>query len=263
MKAGIIGCGFIGSEIAMFMDKAEEFQLIGVNDIDETKADILIRKLKNNKPTYMNLDSIIKKCDLIIESAAKDAIKSILSNKNLDKKDKNLLVMSTGGLISNLELLNKIKNCGVLLPSGAIAGLDAIKAVSGRIKSLTLTTTKPIKGLENAPYALKNNINLKKIRNKKIIFEGSLKDAINGFPQNINVAATLYLASNFNGIKVKIIADPDTKFNTHEIEAKGDFGMIKAKTMNLPSKNPKTSYLAVLSAIKTIKNIKNNIKIGN
>ena len=97
---------------------------------------------------------------------------------------------------------------------------------------------------------------------KKIIFEGSLKNAVEGFPQNINVAATLFLASKFNNIKVKIVVDSDAIFNTHEIEAAGDFGIITSTAINLPSKNPKTSYLALLSAIQTIKNIRNNVKIG-
>ena len=97
----------------------------------------------------------------------------------------------------------------------------------------------------------------------KIIFEGNLSDAVNGFPQNINVAATLFLASRFEDIKVKIIADPNTKYNTHEIKATGDFGIIKSVTQNLPSKNPKTSYLALLSAIQAIKSLKNNVKIGS
>ena len=263
MKAGIIGCGFIGNELARFIDKNKKFRLIGVNDLEKSKADELIMKLKNNKPKLMKLDTLIKKLDLVIESATKNIIKDVLSNKNLDRNNKKLLIMSTGGLIENLSLLNKLKNCQVLLPSGAIAGLDAIKSVSGRIKSLALTTIKPIQGLEGSPYILKNKINLKKIRNKRAIFEGCLKDAVNGFPQNINVAATLFLASKFENIKVKVVADPNTKFNIHEIEAVGDFGEIKAITRNVPSKNPRTSYLAVLSAIHAIKNIKNNLKIGN
>lgn len=264
MKVGIIGCGFIGSEIAGFIDdNNDNFQLIGLNDIDTNKANELTKKLRNSRPRLMELDDLIEKSDLIIESAAKNIIKDVLSSKNLDKKNKILLVMSTGGLINNLSLFGKIKNCQILLPSGAIAGLDAIKSVSGKIKSLDLTTTKPVKGLEGAHYVIKNNIDLKNLKDKKIIFEGNLKEAIEGFPQNINVAATLFLASKFNKIKVKIIADPNTKYNTHEIEAIGDFGAIKITTNNLPSKNPKTSYLAVLSAIQAIKNLKNNVKIGS
>lgn len=262
MKVGIIGCGFIGTEIAKFIERDNFFDLVGLNDIDKTKANELIKKL-NNKPKFMNIDDLIIKSDLIVESATKDIVESILTNKNLDKKNKKLLVMSTGGLIKNISQLNKIKNCEILMPSGAIAGLDAIKSVSGRIKSLRLTTTKPIKGLKNSPYLIKNKINLENIKNKKIIFEGNLENAIEGFPQNVNVAATLFLASKFKNMKIKIIAEPNTKYNVHEIEAEGDFGLIKSTTQNLPSKNPKTSYLAVLSAIQAIKNLGNNIKIGN
>lgn len=263
MKVGIIGCGFIGNEIAGFIDKNKGFKLIALNDIDATKVYGLIKKLSDNKPKFVGLNDLIGKSDLIVESAAKDIIKKILSNKNLDKKDKKLLIMSTGGLINNMNLLFKIKNCEIYLPSGAIAGLDAIKSVAGKIESLRLTTTKPVKGLENAPFLIKNKINLKKLKNKKIIFEGNLEDAINGFPQNVNVAATLFLASKFRNIKVRVIADPSARFNTHEILAAGRFGRIQITTSSLPSKNPRTSYLAVLSAINMLESLGSNIKIGN
>lgn len=262
MKAGIIGCGFIGTELALFIDKSKDFKLIGLNDIDKNKAENLIKNLECNKPKFMDLGALIRKCGLIAECAHKNIVGSILKNKNLDKKNKKLLIMSTGSLINNLHLFKKIKNCEILLPSGAISGLDAIKSASGRIKSLTLTTIKPSKSLEGAPFLIKNKINLKKIKSKQTVFEGDLINAVNGFPQNINVAATLFLASKFENIKIKIVADPNTKFNIHEINAEGSFGKIKTITQNLPSKNPRTSYLAVLSALQTIKNIKNNVKIG-
>ena len=263
MRVGIIGCGNIGNELALFIDKDKEFELIALNDVDKNKVSDLISDLRNNAPKFMEVDALIKNCGLIIESANKNIIHDGLSNKNLDKKNKKLLIMSTGGLISNLNLVNKIKNCEMLLPSGAIAGLDAIKSVSGKIESLTLTTTKPVKGLESAPYVLKNNLDLKKLKDMQVIFDGSLNDAVEGFPQNINVAATLFLASQFKNIKIRIIADPNTQFNTHEIEVVGSFGRIKTTTNNLPSKNPKTSYLAVLSAINLLKNLKCSIKVGN
>lgn len=263
MRVGIIGCGFIGTEIAGFIDKDKNFDLIGMNDIDKEKAEELIKKLSNNRPKFMDFNSLIAKSDLIIESADRSVIELILKNENLDKKNKKLLIMSSGGLINRMDLLSKIKNCEIFVPSGAIAGLDAVKSVSGKIKALTLTTTKPLKGLDGAPYVAGNKINLSLINDKKMIFEGSLRDAVSGFPKNINVAATLFLASKFDGIKVKIFADPNTKFNTHEIEAVGDFGEIKTTTKNLPSKNPRTSYIAVLSAISAINGIKSKIKVGN
>ena len=43
MKVGIIGCGFIGAEIAEFISNDKDFDLIGLNDIDKNKADELIK----------------------------------------------------------------------------------------------------------------------------------------------------------------------------------------------------------------------------
>ena len=59
-------------------------------------------------------------------------------------------------------------------------------------------------------------------------------------------------------IKIKIIADPRAKTNNHEIICKGSFGAITAKTENFPSKNPRTSHLAILSAVQTLKDIKDS-----
>ncbi len=263
MNIGVIGCGFIGTELAKFIDGENEFSLIGINDVDRLKADRLAKALKNNSPEFLSINDIVKECDIIIESASKDAVKAVLQDRDLDRESKKLLIMSTGGLIGNMELLGNVKHCSIFLPSGAIAGIDAIKSVSGKIGSLALTTTKPVDGLHDAPFIRNNKIGLKDIKSKKTVFEGSLEEAVEGFPKNINVAATLFLASKFNGIKIKIVVDPNAKLNTHQIEVTGDFGKITAIAENVPSENPRTSYLAVLSAINALKGMKSNIHVGN
>jgi aspartate dehydrogenase len=64
--------------------------------------------------------------------------------------------------------------------------------------------------------------------------------------------------------KVRIIADPRSKMNVHEIGVKGKFGEMHFQVRNLPSPtNPKTSYLAVLSAIECLRSICNDrLRIG-
>ena len=105
MKVGIIGCGYIGTELAKFIDKTKGFELIGLFDIDQRKPLDLIKHLLK-KPKILDLESLIKKSDLIIESASAEAVKAILSSKNLDRKGKKLLVMSSGGIIKNLNFYN-------------------------------------------------------------------------------------------------------------------------------------------------------------
>lgn len=265
MRVGIVGCGVIGSELAQAIDKEiREAQLVALTDIDEKKSKELVNLLKE-KPEILSLDELIKRSDLIIEAASKDLVPS-LARKVIDQ-GKDIMIMSVGGLLGNEDLLDlaKKKDCKIYLPSGALAGLDGVKSASvGRIDSITLTTRKPPEGLKGAPYIIRNKIDLDAITKETVIFEGSANEAVEGFPKNINVSAALSLAGiGAEKTRVRIIADPNLKRNIHEVEVKGEFGRLVSRTENLPSpKNPKTSYLACLSAIATLKGIVSSIKIG-
>lgn len=265
IEIGIIGCGVIGTELAKRIEKEiPKAELIAVSDIDEKKALSLCRKLKR-KPLILTVDNLIHKSDLIIEAAHPSIVKKLIKGAIENKKD--IMIMSVGGIIGNEKLLKKAEktNTKIYFPSGALCGLDGVKAACiGKIKEVTLETTKPPKGLEGAPYIVKNKIDLKKIKEKTVIFEGDVKEAVKGFPTNINVAAALTLAAWPNKVKVKIKVDPSGKVNKHEIEVKGEFGELEGETKNVPSpQNPKTSYLAVLSAISTLKQIVSNVRVGS
>ena len=155
--------------------------------------------------------------------------------------------------------------CRLLVPSGAVAGLDAIKAASQRaITKITLTTRKPIQGFTQTEYITRKNINLSQITSETVLFEGDVKTAVEHFPQNINVAATLALASGAEDkLRIRILTSPEYKVNSHEIEVVGEFGRLLTRTDNeVCPDNPKTSYLAVLSAIQTLKQYFQEVKIG-
>ncbi len=265
LKVGIVGCGSIGTELAQAIDKEiREIQLIALSDIDKEKAKDLAASL-SKKPEVSSIAGLIKASDLIIEAAAKDVVPA-LARKVIDQ-GKDIMIMSVGGLLGNEDIfdLARKKNSKIYLPSGALAGLDGVKSASiGRIDSVTLTTRKPPEGLKGAPYIKRNRIDLDALTKEKLIFEGSATEAVEGFPQNINVSATLSLAGiGKEKTRVKIIADPSLKRNIHEIEVEGEFGRLFSRTENLPSpKNPRTSYLACLSAIATLKGIVSSIKIG-
>ena len=63
--------------------------------------------------------------------------------------------------------------------------------------------------------------------------------------------------------KVRIVTSPSYTRNIHEVEIRGEFGTITSKTENVPSAtNPKTSRLAVFSAIATLDGITRSIKVG-
>ena len=267
LKIGLVGCGAIGTEIAKAIDSKEiDADLVSVCDHNPATAKSLIDSLKR-KPVRAGLEELVSLSDLVVEAASQRAVPAVA--RAALGAGKNLMIMSVGALV-DAELYRELKRLAadhgsrVYLPSGAISGLDGLKSASiGKIRKVTLTTTKNPAGLEGAPYIRDRGIDLKALKEPTLIFEGSASEAVKAFPANVNVAATLRLAAREGEVRVKVVADPQIKVNQHEIVAEGDFGRITTRVENVPSpKNPKTSYLAALSAIATLRSIVEPLKIG-
>lgn len=267
LKIGIVGCGAIGSYLAKtihsdFKDKA---RLTGLFDINLQKAYNLSSVLKEKKIVAVSLENLVKRCNFVIEAASSAIAKDVAKISISAKKD--CLIMSVGGLIDAQEVFEQARNngCRIYIPSGAICGIDAIKAAAlSKIEKIVLTTRKPPSAFMGVPYILKSNLRLEDFTKETTIFEGDVDTAVRLFPQNINVAATLSLASKCKEkITVRIITSPEYKNNIHEIEVYAESGKIFTRTENVASvDNPKTSFLALLSAVATLKGILEPVKIG-
>ncbi len=135
----------------------------------------------------------------------------------------------------------------------------------GRLTSVTLTTRKPPRAFRGAPGLARRGIRPERVRAPKLLFQGSARKAAALFPQNINVAATLALAGLGPArTRVRIIADPRVRANIHEIEARGSFGKLTVRAENRASaRNPKTSQLAIQSAVALLERILRPIRIGS
>jgi len=269
-KIALLGCGAIGSQIALAIDAGKiPANLTQIYDQSKEAAEKLISKLKN-KPTIVENSHLLSSgpVDLVVEAASQQAVKDVALSVLQNKKD--LMIMSVGALLdeSVFEILSeacKEFSKNIYLPSGAIAGLDAIKSVKDELELVTLTTTKHPNSLKGAKFFETSDISLDKIDTQTIIFEGTASEAVKLFPANINVAALLSLVGlGSQKTKVKIIADPNTDKNTHQIDAKGKFGKMNYLIQNVPdTTNPKTSRLAILSSIETLrKYCSNGITIG-
>ena len=263
---GIIGCGAIGSALAKYADEnlRGNINQIILCDADTQKAKALAQTITASC-TSADIDEIIERADLVIEAVSPKIVPEI-ADKCVGKA-KDIMVMSIGGLLGHEQVFDKARDKGVrmLLPSGAIAGIDALKAsrISG-IESVTITTRKPPKSVKGAPYLAENNINVDEIQGEKIIFEGNALQAIKGFPKNVNVSALLSIAGiGPEKTKVRIMISPEYTRNSHEVQIKSNAGTVTTRTENVPSpQNPKTSYLAALSAISTLKKTLSPVQVG-
>ncbi|WP_048196925.1 aspartate dehydrogenase [Candidatus Nitrosotenuis uzonensis] len=259
-KIGLLGCGAIGTQIALAIDSGKiPAILTHVYDFDRSKSEALVSRLKKRPQIAENPHMLSSNpVDIVVEAASQDAVRnhalSILQNR------RDLLIMSVGALLDESVLEILLDACRefkrtIYLPSGALAGLDAIRSVKEELESVLLVTTKNPKSLKGARFFEVSKIDTDSITTKTVLFEGSAKDAVNLFPANINVAALLSLAGlGSHNTKVRIVADPQTDKNTHQVIAQGKFGSISITVENVPdSTNPKTSRLATLSAVECLR----------
>jgi len=220
----------------------------------EDKAKELAAELK--KARFDKVENFLPHVDVIFEAASQQAVYEYA--EKVIESGKDMVIMTIGALFDdafreNLIKKAKEKKCKIYLPSGAVAGIDGVKAASiGGLDEVTLVTTK-------SPEAFGKHFD-----RRTVLFDGTAREAVKLFPRNVNVSACLSLAGiGFDKTKVEIVADPVVNRISHKILAHGKFGRLRAEVENMPNpKNPKSSYMASLSAITTLKRIVNPIQIG-
>jgi len=254
MKVGIVGCGAIGSEVARAASAMDGVDAVHLYDIDPDATAHL--KSLPRAQLAKSPKALVEACDLVVEAANKGVVQTVV--RDALAAGKSVMLMTIGALADDAlreELLalarrNKAK---VYLPSGAVMGVDGVKAAAeGDLKSVTLVTTKPPAGLDKGTDRW------------TLLFSGPAREAVQRFPKNVNVAATLSLAGlGLDQTHVQVAIDPLATRNSHKVIIEGSFGRARIEVENLPSPtNPATSYLASLSAIALLRRIVSPLEIG-
>ena len=274
-RVGIVGCGAIGSALARAIDRdyTKTARVAALVDRERKPALALQQRLASHPP-IVSLRELIRRSDLVIEAATVSVALQVARLALAANRD--VLLMSTGGLLTNgasWQRLARRSRGHLYIPSGALCGLDGIKAMAvGTIRQLRLTTRKPPRALASSPFVRARRLRVNRLRRPTVLFEGSPAQVIRAFPQNTNVAATMALAAGFGASAsvrrcptptVRVVADPTLRRNVHELEVQGDCGRISVRVESRPSAaNPKTSELAIRSALATLKQLLTPIRIG-
>lgn len=261
---GIVGCGLLGKAVLQAVaDGRLRVKVAGVTSRTEHTAMAFLNGLPQ-PPPYLDLDSLIAAADLIVETAGGAAVPELA--RRTFAGGKHLLLISMGALLDHPELIDlaREKGCRLILPSGAIAGLDGIKAAcEGRVDHVTINTRKPPKSIRDAPFVLDNNIDVDALTEETELFSGSVREAIRGFPDNVNVAVCVALAGiGPDKTTIRILAVPGLQRNSHTIEIEGEFGSLTISIANALSENPSTGRLTAMSIIRSIKDLMDPVQIG-
>jgi aspartate dehydrogenase len=206
--------------------------------------------------------------EVVIEAASHQAVREcaedLLSNGIA-------VVVLSGGALCDDDLRARLERAaakhGALLyvPSGGIGGLDALKAAcAAGVDEVSIAITKPPAAWKGIAYVEKLRIDLDRLSGPVILFEGTARGGVPHFPANVNIAAVLSLAGvGFDRTRLKVIADPAIKFNTHFITVKGRTGTLDLRFESVPSPdNPKTALLACYSALAAFRQLGSLVRYG-
>jgi aspartate dehydrogenase len=251
----IIGAGCIGRRVAQAAASGEiPCDVVAVHDLDGAAAERL-RADFAAAAQVCGLADALAAADVALESATGSAVPGIVAHAQachaLGGKPQHLLIMSVGGLLD----VPLPPQAGPVLhvPSGAIGGLDAVQALAiAGLDEVRLTTRKPPGGLGEA------------VQGETLLFEGPAREVIAKYPKNVNVAIALSLAGlGPDRTQVRLIADPAVERNTHHVYARGAAGEVEFISRNVPfPENPRTSYLAALSAIALLRRLSALLQVG-
>jgi aspartate dehydrogenase len=181
-----------------------------------------------------------------------------------------LIVLSAGALADDvlrqrLEAAAASTRALLYVPSGGIGALDALKAAAvAGIDEVTIRVAKPPRAWLGIPYVEALGVDLERLREPSVLFEGPARQGVPHFPQNVNIAAVLSLAGiGFDRTRLLVVADPHIVRNTHTISVKAVTGEIAITLQNVPSPdNPKTAWLACYSALAALRQMSSPIRYG-
>ena len=266
VRIGLVGCGTIGSRLARALQRhyPTHARITALHDVQRSRALALQRHL-HPTPPIVSLPELLRRSRFVVEAASAEAAREIVPRALRAGRD--VFVMSVGGLLQDQRWRTLARRAGrkVYVPSGALAGLDGVAAMAvGRIRRMSLTTRKPPKALAGAPGLGRAARRLERLTKPLVVFDGSPAEVVRRFPQNTNVAAALTLSGGDAATRrrVRVVADPTVHRNIHELEVESDCGRIRCRIESRPSANPKTSELAVRSAIATLGRLFEPVVIG-
>ncbi len=259
----IIGCGSLGAIIAKGIAKgaAGNYSLKAVCDVNRDVAAVLAAQTGCVAAAGVG-EVLAGKPDFVVEATSPAALTNI--GEDILRAGCNLIPLSIGAFADG-DFYNRIEQVAnetgrkVYIVSGAIGGLDLMQAMllMGDL-SAAIENTKAPHSLNGAPFLGGRELSEAA---EETVFSGNAREAIQGFPKNVNVAVALSLATvGVDDTRVTVRSVPGLEVNRHRITLTGSQCRAEITVESLPSpENPRSSSLAAYSVLARLRNMEAGI----
>lgn len=266
LTVAVAGLGAIGKTLAKRLDAGgiPGLRLVAVAARDPEKGHAAMAGFRNPVPIE-SLARLAELADIVVECLPAAAFLQVAEPAL--RAGRTLVVSSVGQLLAQPQLKDLAVQHGgrIVVPTGALIGLDAVTAAAeGAIVSVKLVTSKPPKGLVGAPHLIANKIDVESFTEPTMVFSGTAREAVKGFPANVNVAAALSLAGiGPDRTTIEVWAVPGLTRNKHRVEVEADSARFCMTIESIPSEeNPRTGKMTPLSVIACLRKLVSPVRIG-
>lgn len=217
------------------------------------------------KKAYGSIEELLAEHpDYVVEIASQEAVRDYGSK--ILRSGSNLIITSVGSLADDQlyhELYETAAQSGTLVhvTSGAVGGFDVMQTIRamGGARGVIRNQKAPA-SLNGAPYL---NGRLLSETEEELVFQGTAREAIKGFPKNVNVAVASAIASvGVDEMQVVIESKPGLKDNVHTVQIENDTVKATVQIASSPDKdNPKSSVMTAWSVIALLRNLSSPIQL--
>jgi aspartate dehydrogenase len=266
LSVAIAGLGAIGGALVAELAPSEPaIRIAAVAARDRAKAGALLLNHRVKAP-ILPLEELPQAADIVVECLPASAFDAIAGATLA--AGRGLMVLSVGQLARREDLIPAFRARGqrLIVPTGAILGLDVVRALArADVASVGIVTRKSPRGLAGAPHFAEAGIDPLALTEPTLVFSGTAREAIRGFPANVNVAVALSLAGiGVDRTRCDIWAVPGEAANIHEIEIETARASVRMTISGRPDPmNPRTSAMTALSAADALRRLVDPVWIGS
>ena len=254
----LLGCGALGSILAEGLRQrlGDAYTLAGILCSTPERSQAAGNRFSCKG--YQNLAELLAdRPDYVAEAATGEAVRACGSA--ILRGGSDLILLSAGALADEalrreLEDAARTGGAHLWIASGAIGGFDLMRTMAlMEPPSVCVDSVKAPASLEGAPYLEGRHLGDTPCR----IFDGTVGEAIAGFPKNVNVAVAAALATaGVEQARARIDSQPGLTDNIHRITLKNAAVSASLEIASRPDPdNPRSSSLAAWSVLALLREL--------